>query len=955
MSGITKFWPVRNVVGGGGTATAIQVGFTQVLGGNPDEIVYIGPTGLVQTDSLAVRSGLTTDTFIQKVNGISNQDYTLHLGDYSGSIGFDVAALIFFDNNTIADGSIGVTDASSIGGTPGVGGSIISTTDGVNRDATMLSIGDTGFNFGVNDAATLESAGLLLSLGIGSALSYTDGIFGSRGFISSAFGVSWGEFSVGTFELPLTLPAVGDVLGAPVAGGYGQCVWVPGSGSGVTIGGAVSGGTADEVLYTNSLVQTDSDPEFLRSDVDHSFLISSTLLSPGFVTAIASGSYATGLDLILANFDQPNNTGSFNRLEVNRQLISVTALNSPNNIGAFIDLDLSVPNKAMIGYVDAAANVTSFSQFNTTSANLTHRYNINTSSDNSVIVEASGVSMKSDIPIGADSVGFQIDWIAQTYGMGDLSNDVNGWGHLTSVTTRSFLGGDIGGQTSGYAFGVFDITQIAAIGDVPGNSSGNVLYMDGIQRLATHFSKHMVVVTGETFIGGGLDDATYGGDYVGQTAKTYTVTIDSTGTPDTFQWDDGGAPTTLVPITGAAQTLSDGVTIQFGATTGHTLTDSWTITLDNPQGAGLLLDYSLNAFGLGDMLDSWKKTKLVCDDENRTVFAYGDDGTNNALMLGVNADADINLMKTFIGWGALTNETTGQRNVSGGPGSSTAISDGDDNTFWGFASGGAGIQTGVSRNTGIGKEAGYNLGQDSTDNTMLGFKAKVNGTGKTGSIAVGSESFCNDSGQFVSGSNAFPIENYYFGGGIIDSGAGGYQVNLRFSNSGSGVDQQSSQIGILSGDTTGIRDGVLVVYMAKSGVTGSTVNSAAANEKLRINGDSININGGLVMAQNSPSSSPSFAYGSTFTTKRDVWHYWSDGTGSGATTINLSATSGQVFVISDSGGNSSTHAITIDSGSGNLIYVNGATPAQTYVLNQDYGSVTLHFFGGPGANDWMVI
>ncbi len=59
----------------------------------------------------------------------------------------------------------------------------------------------------------------------------------------------------------------------------------------------------------------------------------------------------------------------------------------------------------------------------------------------------------------------------------------------------------------------------------------------------------------------------------------FTVTVNSTGTPDTFVWqkfcNSCGPASSPVNITGASQLLSDGVHIQFGATTGHTLNDSW--------------------------------------------------------------------------------------------------------------------------------------------------------------------------------------------------------------------------------------------------------------------------------------------------------------------------------------------------------------------------------------------
>lgn len=83
----------------------------------------------------------------------------------------------------------------------------------------------------------------------------------------------------------------------------------------------------------------------------------------------------------------------------------------------------------------------------------------------------------------------------------------------------------------------------------------------------------------EVFTGSGLDDATKGGTYTGTVTATYTVIIDSTGTPDTFKWKkNSGSFTTGVVITGSAQTLSDGVTITFSATTGHTANDQWVIT-----------------------------------------------------------------------------------------------------------------------------------------------------------------------------------------------------------------------------------------------------------------------------------------------------------------------------------------------------------------------------------------
>ncbi len=53
----------------------------------------------------------------------------------------------------------------------------------------------------------------------------------------------------------------------------------------------------------------------------------------------------------------------------------------------------------------------------------------------------------------------------------------------------------------------------------------------------------------------------------------------SGGHQDTFTWNrSGGTPTAGVDITGAAQSLGQGVSATFAATTGHTLGDKWRIT-----------------------------------------------------------------------------------------------------------------------------------------------------------------------------------------------------------------------------------------------------------------------------------------------------------------------------------------------------------------------------------------
>lgn len=88
-----------------------------------------------------------------------------------------------------------------------------------------------------------------------------------------------------------------------------------------------------------------------------------------------------------------------------------------------------------------------------------------------------------------------------------------------------------------------------------------------------------VAIDTAKFTGLGLDDLTSGGTFSGTADTLYTITIDDdSASPETFSWKrTGGATTSGVAITGGAQTLDQGVTVTFAATTGHTDNDKWTV------------------------------------------------------------------------------------------------------------------------------------------------------------------------------------------------------------------------------------------------------------------------------------------------------------------------------------------------------------------------------------------
>lgn len=113
------------------------------------------------------------------------------------------------------------------------------------------------------------------------------------------------------------------------------------------------------------------------------------------------------------------------------------------------------------------------------------------------------------------------------------------------------------------------------------NTAGRILGMAHHNGRGALLGTEIVGVPVQT-TGSGLDDLSSGGVYTSTVERTYHVEIDDAGTPDSFRWsNDNGATfvASSVNITGAAQTLENGLTITFAATTGHTNTNVWKFTV----------------------------------------------------------------------------------------------------------------------------------------------------------------------------------------------------------------------------------------------------------------------------------------------------------------------------------------------------------------------------------------
>lgn len=127
----------------------------------------------------------------------------------------------------------------------------------------------------------------------------------------------------------------------------------------------------------------------------------------------------------------------------------------------------------------------------------------------------------------------------------------------------------------------FDITakRIARLESVEGPIAADILDSNKKTARVQNYPEFPAFVEDASGVTG-LEDLSASGTYTGTEPACFTVQITSSAaSPDEFKWSkNGGALSAATSITGAAQSLSDGVSITFTATDGHTLNDTWVIT-----------------------------------------------------------------------------------------------------------------------------------------------------------------------------------------------------------------------------------------------------------------------------------------------------------------------------------------------------------------------------------------
>jgi len=111
--------------------------------------------------------------------------------------------------------------------------------------------------------------------------------------------------------------------------------------------------------------------------------------------------------------------------------------------------------------------------------------------------------------------------------------------------------------------------------------------MTGIAQLFLDIKNRILSIATFTytsfFNGAGLNDAGFIGAYTGATAENknavYEIKIDSVGSVDTFQITNSTGIQAGIAITGVRQWLGNGLSVIFQAKTGHTLGNTWTLTV----------------------------------------------------------------------------------------------------------------------------------------------------------------------------------------------------------------------------------------------------------------------------------------------------------------------------------------------------------------------------------------
>ena len=317
--------------------------------------------------------------------------------------------------------------------------------------------------------------------------------------------------------------------------------------------------------------------------------------------------------------------------------------------------------------------------------------------------------------------------------------------------------------------------------------------------------------TSASFVGGGFNNATFGGSYSGgNDTDVITVAITATGNPDSFSWHNAsfsqtGGPT---PITGGAQTLgSTGITVQFSTTSLHTSGDVWYDYIsDIPTSAIRVLDghgnryFTVNATAPDSNFIGYQAGQLSIASTRSNFLGYqagfGATAAANSNLLGYQAGyiatnaSDSNFMGYQAGNKAINADQSNFFGRSAGYHATNA----SDSNFIGYQAGNGatgasnsnfiGYQTGnnstgASGSNFLGYQAGYNLTSSAAVfSNFIGYQAGYTATSAAHSIFIGYQSGDGDTVNNISNGSSILLGDYTSTGGYKNSIAlGAYATN----------------------------------------------------------------------------------------------------------------------------------------------------------------------------------
>lgn len=440
------------------------------------------------------------------------------------------------------------------------------------------------------------------------------------------------------------------------------------------------------------------------------------------------------------------------------------------------------------------------------------------------------------------------------------------------------------------------------------------------------------------FTGSGLNDLSVSGTPSGTRSHVYFIFINSTGIPDTyFVAKDGTNITGTLNMVVGPVLIDDGFSITWGATTGHTGGDSWTVAVNctgqiNTTSSllfngimGITQDGNNNlAWGnnAGNLLDTSVVSGNINIGANAGGQSYG--GNNNiniGAITGLNISGNGN---TSVGVNSIMNATTASGNSIFGSNAGNGITNGVSNAVFGYQAnaGGNGNQ-----NVYIGAVAGF--GANSNNSVCIGF-----GSGQ--SLATPNAVFIGvNTGRVVTSGAQNTFVGSFSGTSVTT-----HDRNAFFGyNAGVNTDSDANTF---LGNESGISNtsGIQNVYVGNQ--TGT--NATASNNVI------VGSNGGTVLSTGSENvligSGANVATGGTFGAKAIGYGAIADSnefvSGSpqefttnvyfGSGTTAAASTAGTTYTIHGSGGGNTTN----DQAGGNIILSAGkstgaAVPASVII------------------------